>query len=93
MDEIADIIVKLHAAPPKAVLIAAGAGSSALAWLLSVPGASRTLLEARVPYGRGCNDRPVGVGTGTVCFANHGPGSGQEPPTAGVCYCGRTIPP
>ena len=53
MDEIADIIVKLHAAPPKAVLIAAGAGSSALAWLLSVPGASRTLLEARVPYGRG----------------------------------------
>ena len=53
MDEVADIIVKLHAAPPKAVLIAAGAGSSALAWLLSVPGASRTLLEARVPYGRG----------------------------------------
>ena len=53
MDEVADIIVKLHAAPPKAVLVAAGAGSSALAWLLSVPGASRTLLEARVPYGRG----------------------------------------
>ena len=53
MDEVSDIIVKLHAAPPKAVLVAAGAGSSALAWLLSVPGASRTLLEARVPYGRG----------------------------------------
>lgn len=53
MDEIADIIIKIHAAPQRAVLMAAGAGSSALAWLLSVPGASRTLLEARVPYGRG----------------------------------------
>ena len=29
-----------------------GAGSQAIAWLLGVPGASRTLLEVVVPYGR-----------------------------------------
>ena len=52
MDEIEDIVVKLHAAPPKAVLAVAGAGSSAMSWLLGVAGASRTLLEAGVPYSR-----------------------------------------
>ena len=32
------------------VLVVAGAGSRAMAWLLEVPGASRTVLEATVPY-------------------------------------------
>ncbi len=49
---IEDVIVKIHAAPHKSALVAAGAGSSAMSWLLGVSGASRTLLEARVPYGR-----------------------------------------
>ena len=52
MDEIEDIVVNLHNAPPKAVLAVAGAGSSALSWLLGVGGASRTLLAAQVPYSR-----------------------------------------
>ena len=35
-----------------AVIAVAGAGGQALAWLLGIPGASRTVLEAVVPYGR-----------------------------------------
>lgn len=52
MGEVEDMVVKLHATPHKAVVAAAGAGSSALSWLLGVGGASRTLLEAQVPYSR-----------------------------------------
>ncbi len=52
MGEIEDLVVKLHATPHKAVLAVAGAGSSALSWLLGVGGASRTLLAAQVPYSR-----------------------------------------
>ena len=33
-----------------AVVVVAGGGARALDWLLSVPGASRTVLEAQVPY-------------------------------------------
>ena len=51
-DDIRALIQSVHDAPPQAVVAVAGAGSEALAWLLSVPGASRTLLEALVPYGR-----------------------------------------
>ena len=49
---ILEIIVKLHGTPHKSVLAAAGAGSGAMSWLLGVSGASRTLLETLVPYGR-----------------------------------------
>lgn len=49
---IEDVIVKLHATPHKSVLAVAGAGSSAMSWLLAVSGASRTILETLVPYGR-----------------------------------------
>ena len=53
MDEdIRRLIEGIHAAPQQGVMVIAGAGSEALAWLLSVPGASRTLLEALSPYGR-----------------------------------------
>ena len=52
MDEIIALIEKIHATPHKAVVAVAGAGSQALAWLLGVPGASNTLLETLVPYGR-----------------------------------------
>jgi hypothetical protein len=52
MSDILDLIEKVHATPHKAVLAVAGGGSQAVAWLLGVPGASRTLLEVVVPYGR-----------------------------------------
>ncbi len=44
------LVAKLHAAPCAAVFAVAGAGTQAIAWLLSVAGASRSVLELRVPY-------------------------------------------
>lgn len=50
MTEIERLVERIHATPSMAVLAITGAGSQALAWLLAVPGASRTLIEATVPY-------------------------------------------
>jgi hypothetical protein len=47
---IRNLIVRLHAAAPRYVLAATGGGAGAIAQLLSVPGGSRSLLEAIVPY-------------------------------------------
>ena len=46
----AGLVEKIHAAPGRVVLVVSGGGSRAIAELLEVPGASRTLLEAVVPY-------------------------------------------
>jgi nicotinic acid mononucleotide adenylyltransferase/nicotinamide mononucleotide (NMN) deamidase PncC len=43
-------IENLHATPTRLVLAVTGGGSRAVAELLEVPGASRTVLEAAVPY-------------------------------------------
>ena len=48
--EIRHLVQTIHDTPGRTVLVTAGAGSQALAWLLGVAGASRTLLEALVPY-------------------------------------------
>lgn len=45
-------IEQLHATPHKTVLAVSGAGTQAVAWLLGVSGASRTILEVVVPYSR-----------------------------------------
>ncbi|MCL7032739.1 hypothetical protein MKW94_030483 [Papaver nudicaule] len=42
----------IHANPTQAVLFLSGGASQALGWLISVPGASNTVLEAVVPYSR-----------------------------------------
>ena len=52
MAEIRELVEAVHASPTRVVIAVAGAGSQAVAWLLAVPGASRTLLEAVVPYER-----------------------------------------
>lgn len=52
MEETRLHIEKIHATPHKAVVAVSGAGTQAVAWLLGVAGASRTILEALVPYGR-----------------------------------------
>jgi|TARA_B100000809_G_scaffold260567_1_gene307745 nicotinamide mononucleotide (NMN) deamidase PncC len=52
MEETRPHIEKIHATPHKAVVAVSGAGTQAVAWLLGVAGASRTILEALVPYGR-----------------------------------------
>lgn len=48
--EVVDLICRVHAAPLRAVIAVTGGGSRAISVLLAVPGASQTVLEARVPY-------------------------------------------
>jgi nicotinic acid mononucleotide adenylyltransferase len=48
--EIHNLVQLFHDTPGRIVFVTAGAGSKALAWLQGVAGASRTLLEALVPY-------------------------------------------
>jgi nicotinamide mononucleotide (NMN) deamidase PncC len=44
------LIEKLHRSASRLVLAVTGGGTGAAAWLLSVPGGSRTVLEVTVPY-------------------------------------------
>jgi hypothetical protein len=44
------LVQQIHDCPQRLVLAVTGGGSRAIAELLQVPGASRTVLEARVPY-------------------------------------------
>ena len=51
MDSVTRSLVRgIHDAPSMAVAVVTGGGALAVSWLLEVPGASRTLLEATVPY-------------------------------------------
>lgn len=50
MDSIESLVQAVHASPVRIVLAVAGGGARAIAQLLEVPGASRTVLEAVVPY-------------------------------------------
>jgi len=45
-----ELIRRIHEAPLQAVIVVTGGGASAISELLSVPGGSRTVLEAVVPY-------------------------------------------
>jgi hypothetical protein len=49
-DEIRQLVQQIHDRPGRTVIVTAGAGTQAVAWILGVAGASRTLLEALVPY-------------------------------------------
>ena len=53
-------VSRLHASPPLAVVAVSGAGGQALHWLLAVAGASRTLLEAQIPYSKRSLSRYLG---------------------------------
>ncbi|MDE2822415.1 MAG: hypothetical protein OXK79_02790 [Chloroflexota bacterium] len=48
--EIKDVIHRIHASPVQAVVVVTGGGAQSISWLLTVPGASRTVLEMLVPY-------------------------------------------
>lgn len=53
-------IQEIHQSPVQAALVISGGGSQALAWLLSVPGASRTVLEMTLPYSHAAFARYLG---------------------------------
>lgn len=44
------LIAQIHASPAMAVIVVTGGGAQAITDLLAVPGASKTVLEALVPY-------------------------------------------
>ncbi|CAD5317819.1 unnamed protein product [Arabidopsis thaliana] len=46
------VVEAIHSSPTQAVVYLCGGASLALGWLMSVPGASNTLLESVVPYSR-----------------------------------------
>ncbi|KAF8390094.1 hypothetical protein HHK36_024616 [Tetracentron sinense] len=46
------LVEAIHSSPTQAVIYLSGGASQALGWLMSVPGASNTVLEAVVPYSR-----------------------------------------
>jgi nicotinamide mononucleotide (NMN) deamidase PncC len=51
--EITNIITKIHKNDSlKGSLVVTGCGSTAISWLLSIPGASKTILSAYVPYSK-----------------------------------------
>jgi nicotinic acid mononucleotide adenylyltransferase len=51
VSSVAALVEKLHAGPAALALAVTGGGSLAISHLLTVPGASRTVLECVVPYG------------------------------------------
>ncbi len=61
MDEaIRAAVQAIHDTPCRAAWIAAGAGSTSLSWLLGMAGASRTVVDARVPYSAAAFDAVLG---------------------------------
>nr|CAD1823498.1 unnamed protein product [Ananas comosus var. bracteatus] len=46
------LVEAIHSSPTQAVIVLAGGASQALGWLMSVPGASNTILEVAVPYSK-----------------------------------------
>lgn len=73
-DQTSQLIEAIHQTPYQVVFVAAGAGAQAVAQLLSVAGASRTLLEAVIPYSKPSFNQFIGqapekyVTTTTACL-------------------------
>jgi nicotinamide mononucleotide (NMN) deamidase PncC len=65
----ADLVARIHAAPIRLVLAITGGGSRAIAELLEVPGGSRTLLEAVVPYSSTALENWLGATPEQFCSA------------------------
>jgi len=62
-----DRAARLHESPWRGVFHVTGGGSGFLAEMLSVPGASRTVLEARVPYAETALARLLGARPEQAC--------------------------
>jgi nicotinamide mononucleotide (NMN) deamidase PncC len=63
------LVQQIHDSPTRLVLAATGGGSRAIADLLEVPGGSRTLLEAVVPYSAPAMTAWLGVRPDEFCSA------------------------
>lgn len=61
------LIQRIHNSPLRLVIASAGGGSRAISDLLSVPGASKTMLEAVVPYSAAAQDAFLGGAPDQYC--------------------------
>jgi len=52
MSQYLEIIQKIHSSPFRFVLVSSGGGTNAISEILKVPGASKSVLEAYVPYAK-----------------------------------------
>jgi nicotinamide mononucleotide (NMN) deamidase PncC len=62
-----DLVARLHALPQRGVLAVTGGGALLLSDLLTVPGASATVLEARVPYAANALAQYIGATPEQAC--------------------------
>src|SRR5438309_471246 len=70
MDEdVRSLIARLHAGPYRYALSVTGGGAGAAAWLLAVPGGSRTVLEVVVPYAEQALAEYLGRRPASFCSA------------------------
>ena len=69
-DKRAALITQLHALPHSGVLAVTGGGVLLLADLLTVPGASATVLDARIPYAAGALAEFIGATPEQACSAH-----------------------
>ena len=65
--EVTQLIQAIHASDYQAVVAVTGGGSHAISQLLMVPGASRTILEARIPYAPSAFEDWLNGWTGQAC--------------------------
>ena len=61
MIEPVELVRLIHASPTRVCAVVTGGGVLSLAWLFGEPGASRTFLDAQVPYSIRALDDYVGV--------------------------------
>ena len=100
-DLVKRIVAEIHNSPVRVVLAVSGGGSRAIAELLEVPGASRTVLEVVVPYSPAAMNEWLGGPLDQYCSAQTARAmamtafhracrlAGSEVPTAGVaCTAG-----
>ena len=52
MSQYLELIQKIHSSPYRFVLVSSGGGTNAISEILKVPGASKSVLEAYVPYAK-----------------------------------------
>ena len=56
-----ELVRLIHASPTRVCAVVTGGGVLSLAWLFGEPGASRTFLDAQIPYSMRALDEYVGV--------------------------------
>ena len=77
-DRVVNLIQQIHGDPTRVCIVVSGAGTTALAALFSVAGASRTVIEAQVPYSSAALDNYLGTRSDQLRFGQPSSIDGYE---------------